>query len=81
MNWLTPPEVAKELGVGVHKVWSWIESGELSAANFATAGKSRPRWQCSEDDLAKFIETRRNKPVERRTKAVRALPKVREYIK
>ncbi len=34
-EWMTPPAVAKRLGVNAEKVRGWIHSGELRAVNLS----------------------------------------------
>ncbi len=41
---LTPNELARRYGVGVHKVLGWIGRGELRAVNVATDASARPQW-------------------------------------
>ncbi|MEI8376334.1 MAG: helix-turn-helix domain-containing protein [Planctomycetota bacterium] len=70
---LTPPQVAKQLGVSADKILNWIRKGELHAINVAAANSSRPRYRISGEDLAKFQQTRQNvkpppKPLPRRKK-------------
>ncbi len=55
---LTVPEVAKQIRVAPGKVRTWIDSGELVAANVASAGSSRPIWRIAADDLAAFLQSR-----------------------
>ena len=79
---LTPPQLAKQLGVSPDKVLTWIRKGELHATNVAAAGSSRPRHRISPEDLAEFQRTRQNvppppKPVRRKKKD----PNVIEFFK
>ena len=61
---LTPPKVAKRLGVSADKVRSWIAKGELNATNVAAEKGGRPRYRISETDLADFQKKRQpSKPV------------------
>ena len=55
---LTPPQVAKQLGVSPDKVRGWIAKGELPATNVATGKGGRPRYRISETDLAEFQKKR-----------------------
>lgn len=41
---LTPPRVAKELGVSPDKVLGWIRCGELKTINVAADQRKRPRY-------------------------------------
>lgn len=53
---LTPPEVAKRLGVKPATVVSWIKSGQLKASNLSKG--VRPRYRVQPDDLADFLDKR-----------------------
>jgi hypothetical protein len=59
--WLTPPEVARERGIGVAKVLGWIRSGELEAVNLAATPHGPPRWRVSRAALAAFDAARGNR--------------------
>jgi excisionase family DNA binding protein len=63
---VTPPQLAKELGVEAEKVLRWIKAGELRAVNTATRpnGK-RPRWRISRDAIADFERRRASKATRR----------------
>lgn len=58
VEYLTPPTIAKRLGVSVEKIIGWILAGELRGANVATKLGGRPRYRVSESDLAEFLERR-----------------------
>lgn len=55
---LTPPEVARQWGVSVDKVLTWIRSGELRAVNLATRLSGRPRYRIDINDLRDFEQRR-----------------------
>ena len=80
---LTPPEVAKRLGISAEKVVGFLLAGELIGVNLASQGSTRPRYRISEHHLAEFLERRAAsvKPavsvVRRRRKAT---PGMREYF-
>ena len=61
MTYVTPPRVAKQFGVDVHKVLGWIRSGELHAVNVGD-GSKRPRYRISPSDLAVFELARSVQP-------------------
>ena len=61
-EYLTAPQVGKELKVGHEKVLSWIHSGELRAADVSTKRGQRPRWRISRDDLNLFLARRSATP-------------------
>jgi excisionase family DNA binding protein len=78
---LTPPEVAKRLGVSKNKIYAWIKSGELPAVNVTARPGSRPRYLITESDLTVFQEKRRTakpSPVTRTRR--RKDPNVIEYF-
>ena len=79
---LTPPQVAKQLGVSPDKILAWIRKGELHATNVAAGSGGRPRYRISHEDLAEFQRKRQNvkpppKPPRRRKKD----PNVIEFFK
>lgn len=57
-RFLTPPEVAKILGVSADHVVEYINRRELKAVN--TSLRDRPRWKVSEANLEEFIQNRSN---------------------
>lgn len=60
---LTPPQIAKRLGVAPDKVRLWIAKGELRATNLvARHGLQRPRWRVAEADLEAFMRRREAEP-------------------
>lgn len=61
-KWVTPPEIAKQLGIDPEKVLTWIRQGELSAVNVAQSPLGRPRWRIDPKDLEKFLDRRRATP-------------------
>jgi len=52
---LTPPQVAKQLGVAPETVISWIKSGHLKASNVGK-GLQKPRFKITPNDLATFLK-------------------------
>ncbi|MFZ1934333.1 MAG: DNA-binding protein [Thermoguttaceae bacterium] len=59
---LTPPELARQWGIDVAKVLTWIRSGELRAVNLATRRDSRPRYAIDVADIALFEAARAVQP-------------------
>ena len=55
---LTPPEVARQWGVSIDKVLTWIRTGELRAVNLATRLSGRPRYRIDINDLRDFEQHR-----------------------
>lgn len=81
-QWLTPPEVAKQLGIHAEKVRAWIEQGELIAVNVAENAKGRPTWRIAALELEKFLASRQCRPRLKLTRIRRrrsTLP-VKQYI-
>lgn len=78
---LTPPQVAKQLGVSPDKILAWIRKGELRATNAATSQGGRPRYKISEENLTKFQEMRQNvKPPAKPSRRRKKDPNVTEYF-
>ncbi|MEM6852908.1 MAG: helix-turn-helix domain-containing protein [Planctomycetota bacterium] len=59
---LTPPQVARMMGVNCGKVGTWINTGELEAYN-VSAGK-RPRWRVTLEAIEAFRRRRSNTPTQ-----------------
>jgi excisionase family DNA binding protein len=59
---LTPPAVARLLGITDEKVLTWIRSGELRASNIATRPTTRPRYTILRDALEAFLAARQPQP-------------------
>jgi len=57
-SFLTPPAVAKRLGVSCEKIIGWLLAGELRGVNLAANATGRPRYRISESDLADFLAKR-----------------------
>jgi excisionase family DNA binding protein len=58
---LSPPKVAKLLGVTHQKILRWIGDGELTAVNITQQRDGRPRFVVMPADLQAFIESRKTK--------------------
>lgn len=59
---MTPPAVAKLLGISAEKVLTWIRNGDLRAVNVATTLGGRARWRIRRTDLEEFLAARENPP-------------------
>ena len=59
---LTPPQVARRLGVSADKVLSYIRNGELRAYDLATKRGGRPRYHIDPADLQAFLAARSATP-------------------
>ena len=56
---LTPPVIARRLGVSSDTVRSWCINRTLKASN---VGKGRNKWLIKEDDLQAFLQLRQPQP-------------------
>jgi hypothetical protein len=65
VTWLSPPAIAKQLGIDPNKVLAWIRRGELVAINVAEKTSSRPRWKVSPAALEDFFRRRQCTPPEK----------------
>lgn len=54
---LTPPQIARQLGVSPDTVRGWCHAGQLKASNVAKRGK-RVKWKVARQDLEAFLEKR-----------------------
>ena len=61
-EYLTAPQLGKELMLGHDKVLDWIHSGELRAVDVSNKRGQRPRWRISRDDLDAFLARRSATP-------------------
>jgi hypothetical protein len=79
-KYLTPPQVAKQLGTDANRVLLWIRSGALKAFNLSEG--DRPRWKVSPEDLAAFLESKSNRAnQEPPTRKRRIIPKpARQWV-
>lgn len=69
---LTPPRIARMVGVGADKVSAWIAAGELKATNVSQS--SRPRWKVHPDDLQRFLDGRSNQAPAKSRRRRRDIP-------
>lgn len=77
-RWLSPPQVAEQLGIDPEKVIAWIRRGELNAVNVAENIGGRPRYRIDPQELAAFLQRRSTSPAPkpvRRRKASGYTPK------
>ncbi|WP_428308171.1 helix-turn-helix domain-containing protein [Lacipirellula sp.] len=65
---LTPPEVAKRLGVTPETVIGWIKSGQLKASNVGK-GVAKPRYKIQPANLERFMASRQSESPTPRTTA------------
>jgi hypothetical protein len=61
-DWLTPPQVAKMMGVKPDKVLHWIHAGILPAINVATKEGGRPQYAVTPTGLDIFTTRRSTRP-------------------
>lgn len=71
-RFLSPPQIAKILGIGPEKVLHYIAKGELRAVN--TSLSDRPRWKIDPADFEAFCRGRSNQPKPEVTRRRRTLP-------
>lgn len=79
-RFLSPPQIAKILGISPDKVLAFIHKGELKAVN--TSLSDRSRWKVDPDDFKTFCDSRSNRasmtPARRKPKH---LPRAKkEYV-
>ncbi|HEV3022085.1 MAG TPA: helix-turn-helix domain-containing protein [Pirellulales bacterium] len=67
-SYVSPNELAAELGVSWSKVIGWIKSGELVAVNLAAQPGRRPQWRIARTDLELFLARRSATPTPRATR-------------
>lgn len=63
---LSPPQVARQLGVAPETVIGWIRSGQLKASNLASG--IRPRFAIRPADLDAFLLSRQPQPPAQRVR-------------
>lgn len=57
-KYLTPPQIAKELGICRDTVLGWVRSGELKAVDVRNSGSFRPSYRIHPDWVAEFLNRR-----------------------
>jgi hypothetical protein len=77
---VSPPQLAAQWGVDVHKIIGWIRSGELRAVNLATRRDGRPRYAIDVADLAAFEAARAVTPPTPRIRRRRTDPSVIQFF-
>lgn len=55
-DYMTPPTIAKQLGVTCDRVLNWIHDRKLRAVDVSENGQ--PRWKISRSDLSAFMRSR-----------------------
>lgn len=78
-DWLTPPQVAKMMGVKPDKVLYWIHTGQLNAHNIAKEEGGRPQYAVTPADLDIF-KTRRSTRQPVRVKRARPKSSGKVYV-
>ncbi len=58
LEYFSPPQAAKLLGVAVDTIHLFIRSGKLKASNLGQAG--HPRWKISRTAIEEFMNARSN---------------------
>ena len=77
---LSPPQLAAQWGVDVHKILHWIRSGELRAINAATDRNGRARYLIDATDIQVFEAARAVQPPTPRIRRRRADPNVIQFF-
>jgi len=57
-EWLSPPQLARELGVKPGKVLAWVRAGELRAVDMAQNRGGRPRYRIARRAVDAFLAAR-----------------------
>ena len=79
--YLTPPQVARQLGVKASKIAKWIFNQQLLAVNVAENLAGRPRWKISQASLDEFLAARSNrKPATKATRRRRNTLQIQEFF-
>jgi len=79
-HYLTPPQVAEQLGVDPAKILAWIRVGELAAVNVATAPTGRPRWRIAQADFDVFLSRRQARPATPSPRRRKQQPEVIQFF-
>jgi hypothetical protein len=61
-RWLSPPAVARLVGVTPEKIIALIRNGEMRAIDVATRGSRRPRYRVRPEDLELWARGRQAVP-------------------
>jgi hypothetical protein len=77
---ISPNAYARRLGVNVHKIISFIRSGELQALNLATDRAGRPRWKLTAEAIANFERRRAALPQPKLSRRRRKKDNVIEFF-
>ena len=79
---LTPPMLAKRLGISPDKVRDWIKSGQLAATDVSKKPGGRPRYRISEEAIREFKKKRQpEKPLPTPRRRRKKDPGVTEFFK
>jgi excisionase family DNA binding protein len=79
-KWLTPPQVAAQLGVSLDVVYRWIGSGELRACDLAAHRGLRRRLRVHPDDLDAFLRRREVPPPQPRLPRRKRVEEIPQYV-
>jgi excisionase family DNA binding protein len=79
--WLTPRDIAEQLGVKLLNVLAWIRSGELVACDLSRDRRVKPRWRIEQAELRAFLLRRQSQPPAPRAQRRKRLESVPEYVK
>lgn len=59
-TWITPPELAAEMGVSRDKILYWIHSGELRAVDITKTRGGRNKFRIERESIDEFKKLREN---------------------
>jgi excisionase family DNA binding protein len=79
-RYLTPGDVAEDIGVDLRQVLRWIKAGELRAVNVVGRVGKRPRWRIAATDLEQFLDRRSASPAPATPRRRRRDPQVTEFF-
>lgn len=79
-RYLSPSDVAEDLGIDIRTVLRWIKSGELAACNVVAHVGKKPRWRIAAADLDLFLARRSSAPTPPAPRRRRKDPAVKEYF-
>lgn len=64
----SPGQLAKNLGITVDKVLTWIHNGQLEAINVSSDQRGRPRYRIDANAVAQFKAIRNSSPAPKRNR-------------
>jgi excisionase family DNA binding protein len=81
-RYLSPAQVAEQLGIDVRRILGWIARGELRACNVGSRPDGgKPRWRIAQCDLDVFLLRRTASPTPTTPRRRRQPEGVTEYFR